>query len=423
MHTRLTGAALCFIIAGIASAQQPDSTKRRSAADSAKAVQDSIALMRELEGAQQPTTPTPPAPATGAQGPINPRLLPDVSAVGDLVGDLSPDGSTQEDQSRLGVREVEVALQAAVDPYFRGDIFLGFNDVEGVSVEQAYVTATALPYALEGRLGRFLMPIGKQNTTHRHDLHTVEYPYVIQRFLGEEGLKGTGGYASKVLAPFGFYQEILLTVVDRFSERPEELFTREPVNRTLGGMAYSARLRNYWDLSEAANIELSGSAITGRREQPLALPPDPLVENALAVRQSVVGADLTYRWRPLRQGLYRSFILQAEFMRQINGREGTVGYAGPSRDFNGAYVFARYQLGRRLFLGSRFDWVQDPELTGSSADASTLTAGSGYLEWFPSEFSKLVAAFERRVPEGLEGVNRILLQATFAIGPHKPHPF
>ena len=82
------------------------------------------------------------------------------------------------------------------------------------------------------------------------------------------------------------------------------------------------------------------------------------------------------------------------------------------------YVFARYQIGQRLFLGGRYDYVQDP-----TADGRTMTAGSGYLEWFPSEFSKLVAAYERFMPPGADAVNRILLQASFALGPHKPHPF
>src|SRR5207302_4347653 len=87
------------------------------------------------------------------QGSTNPRLLPDLSAVGDLVGDLSSRGSTQEDRTRFSAREIEFAIQAAVDPFFRGDIFLGLSDLEKVSIEQAYLTATALPgFAL--RLGR-----------------------------------------------------------------------------------------------------------------------------------------------------------------------------------------------------------------------------------------------------------------------------
>jgi hypothetical protein len=416
------GLVLCAVLAAPLSAQQPDSTRRPplSPADSAKAVRDSIALMRELEKAQQPTTTASPT-AGGAQGPTNPRMIPDISAVGDLVGDFSPKGSTQEDGSRFGAREVELAVQAAVDPYFRGDVFLGISDLEGLAIEQAYLTATALPYQLEARLGRFLMPFGKQNTTHRHDLHTVEYPYVLQRFLGEEGLKGTGIYVSKVVAPFGFYQELLLTAIDRLGEAPEGLITDEPVNQQLGGMGFSARLRNYWDLSQSTNIEFSASAATGKREQPVAVVAGE--PNAILARQSLAGVDFTFRWRPLQQGLYKSFILQAEVLRQLNERVGVAGYEGPQRDLDGAYLFARWQLTRRLYLGGRYDWVQDPELTLNSPDARTLTAGSGYLEWFPSEFSKLVAAFERRSPQGEPGVNRILLQATFALGPHKPHPF
>lgn len=68
-----------------------------------------------LPAQQADTTRPPPGPA----GPTNPRLLPDLSVVGDLIFDLSPKGSTQESGKRFGVREIEVALQAAVDPYFR----------------------------------------------------------------------------------------------------------------------------------------------------------------------------------------------------------------------------------------------------------------------------------------------------------------
>ena len=423
-----------------------DSTAARSGArqDSiAKAVRDSIALMKELGGAlavpadsaNAAQAPARNQPAGPQGGPSNPRLLPDISAVGDFIADLSPDGSTQEDGARFGVREVEVALQAVVDPYFRGDIFLGISDLEGIAIEQAYLTTTSLPNQLELRLGRFLMPFGKQNTTHRHDLHTVEYPYVIQRFLGPEGLKGTGLQGSRVFSPFGFYQELLLTAVDRVGERDDALTPAEPVNENLGGLGFSARLRNYVDLTEAANVELSFSAITGRREQPLEEAyAATLTEgiNAALARQTTVGADFTYRWRPLQQGLYRSFILQGEVMRQINERDPRIpgasgcvacadpalGYAGATRDYTGAYLFTRYQTTRRSFIAARGDWLQDDQNAGR-----TLRAGSVYLEWFPSEFSKLVAGYEALSPSGGTVTNRLLLQAAFSLGPHKPHPF
>src|SRR5690606_24451441 len=125
-------------------------------------------------------------------------------------------GSTQEDETRFGIRELELGLQAAVDPYFRADAFFGISDLEGIAIEEAYLSTLALPYGLQVRAGRFHLPVGKQNTTHRPELHTIEYPYVIQRFLGPEGGKGTGMWVSKLFAPFGFYQELQLVAMDRF---------------------------------------------------------------------------------------------------------------------------------------------------------------------------------------------------------------
>jgi hypothetical protein len=153
---------------------------------------------------------------------------------------------------------VEVALQAVVDPYFRGDIFLGVSDLEGIAIEQAYLTTTSLPHQLEARLGRFLMPFGKQNTTHRHDLHTIEYPYVIQRSSRPRGSRERACRAAA--------SSLRSASIRRSSSRrrspwraPEDLSPAESVNEEIDGLGYSARLRNYVDVSEAANVELSFS--------------------------------------------------------------------------------------------------------------------------------------------------------------------
>jgi hypothetical protein len=411
-----------------------DSAARAKAKADSIAAADSLALVKELEKMQGARRDTTTGPVTGSQGSTNPRLLPDFSAVGDFVADLSPKGSTQEDSTRIGVREVELAVQAAVDPYFRGDVFLGISDTEGISIEQAFLTTTALPHELELKIGRFLMPLGKLNTTHRHDLHTVEYPYVIQRFFGAEGEKGTGLWLSRVFAPFGFYQEVQLTGVDRIAEKSDSLVTGDAVNRTLSGLGYSARLRNYWDLNESTNLELSGWGLTGLREEPIPVAVANI--NAVNARQTTYGLDLTFRWRPLQQGLYKSFILQSEWMRQFTKSASgfipgslcrnqcppvspPIFVASDRTNYGGGYVFARYQITQRGFLGARYDRLQDPDFAGEVTQA-----GSGYLEFFPSEFSKITAMYERYVPPaGIERINRILLQATFALGPHKPHPF
>lgn len=362
-------------------------------------------------------TPAPAARRAAApQGAANPRLLPDISVVGDLIADLSPDGSTQEDGTRFSIREVELALQAAVDPTFRGDVFIGFSDAEGVHLEQAFLTATSLP--IEVRLGRFLTPFGKQNTTHRHDLHTVDHSLIVQRFLGEEGLKSTGVYLGHSFAPFGFFQELILTAADRLGEAPEDLVVEEPASKDLADLAYGVRLRNYWDLSNASNLEISGSWLKGQRERPLDIPTGEV--NAVNLSQSTYGADITFRWRPPAQGLYKSFILQAEFMAQQNENPDVAVSPAPLflDDLDGFYVFGRYQISRRGYLGARFDTLEDPEFDGERTNAF-----SGMWQFYPSEFSKIVAKFERVSPKSFEAFNRFILQATFALGPHKPHPF
>ena len=53
-------------------------------------------------------------------------------------------------------------------------------------------------------------------------------------------------------------------------------------------------------------------------------------------------------------------------------------------------AWSRSDPRRSQSVGARFDALQDPETEGGST-----RAGSGYFEFFPSEFSKLVLAYER----------------------------
>jgi hypothetical protein len=153
---------------------------------------------------------------------------------------------------------------------------------------------------------------------------------------------------------------------------------------------------------------------------------------AVGARQTLVGADLTFRWRPLQQGLYKSFIFQAEWIRQMNEKDpelptstSPVEFFGPITDINGGYAFARTQITRRGFLGARYDFIESYD----TAVEPDFHAASAYFEYFPSDFSKLIAGYERVLKGGARGgfdtdkVDRIILQASFAIGPHKPHPF
>ena len=388
---------------------------------------------------------TAPAPASAQPPAAAQSVNPDISAIGDFFIDLSPTYPRfSDDGNRFSLREVEIGIQAAVDPFFRADFFLGVHG-DGVEVEEAYVTALALPAGLQARLGRFRIPFGKVNLTHVPELPTVEYPWVIREYFGPEGFASAGAALSKIFAPLGFYQEVQILTTTGLDVRGEHDGTNDDVREGLQvesrkrrgreQLTVTAHLRNYHDLSAAANVEVGFSAAFGSVER-LGLPgctagvPCPHDAILEFQGQRFYGSNVTFRWRPPPRALYRSFQASAEMV--VND--------GPESTVWGGFGFAQWQIGRRLYVGGRVDIVQEPGKTfielnpantghdshlGLDRGGERLSAGSGYLTFMPSEFSRFRIAAERisgeAAPNG--GQWRAVLQSTFSIGPHRPHPF
>jgi hypothetical protein len=350
-------------------------------------------------------------PAVQPTGQSRSALNPDISAIGDFLADFSPDEATLEGGDRFQMREVEVGLQGAVDPYFRFDVFLGFHPEE-IEVEEAFATTLSLPANLQAKLGKFHLPFGKVNLTHRPELHTIDYPLYLQEYFGEEGLSSTGAWLSVIGAPLGFYQELSVVATNgtafRAHEESEGLASaaqeEEEGGKDLGedlvDRLFVGHFKNSIDLTEAGNLELGASLATAEEEEG---------------RTSLYGIDATYRWKPPQLAKYRSAILQAE----VGWRDAK---EGDTR--LGAFAFGQWQLTRRAYVGARWDYVELPEAEGEVeiVDAS-ISAGQVILRYFPTEFSQLRAVYERQVPEEGDALDRVLFQATFALGPHRPHPF
>ena len=168
---------------------------------------------------------------------------------------------------------------------------------------------------------------------------------------------------------------------------------------------------------------------------------------AIALQPS---ADLTLRWKPLRRAIYHSFVAHSEFIwaRTAVSPQGIQFVGGPvatapvgkAKPF-GFYVSGDYQLGRRWFLGGRFDRSQrgqclptNPATTSpcpisvypNALDYTHLlqdTGGSILLSYWSSEFSGIRAQLRRtRYGEGLTS-NEIMFQFMFSMGAHGAHPF
>ena len=394
----------------VADTTAPADTMAAVAADTTEGLAEIEArLMGELGAADSAAPAAEPARGGGAA-----TLNPDISLIADFLVDLSPDEATLEDGERYQVREVELGVQGAVDPYFRYDAFLGLHG-DGIEIEEAYATTLALPASLQARLGKFLVPFGKVNLTHRAELQMFDYPLVHRAFFGEEGFSSTGLWGSWIGAPLGFYQELSIVGAEGMeahehgeeehageahaaSPAQEEEARGESLGDDLGDRLWLAHLKNSLDLTPASNLELGASWATAIVEE----------EEARA-RTNVYGIDVTWRWKPPQFAKYRSAILQAEAIWRDE--------AGPAEMRSGGFAYAQWQLSRRWHVGARGDWVEPLEEEG------TLRGGQLIVKWFPTEFSQLRLAYERQDPDEGDALDRLIFQTTFALGPHRPHAF
>ncbi len=92
--------------------------------------------------------------------------------------------------------------------------------------------------------------------------------------------------------------------------------------------------------------------------------------------------------------------------------------AGVGETRYGGYVSTEYQLSRRLFAGARVDYVEPLD----TADPATW-AIVPRLRWWQSEWVYLQAEWQRTSVPLAGGMrdtaDRFVLQAVWAIGPHK----
>ncbi len=211
-------------------------------------------------------------------------LMPDLSAIGSFGAALDgydverrsprPEAFGPKDQPRFFFQELEVGLQAVVDPYVRADAFLSFTP-EGVDVEEAYATTLTRPAGLQVRAGKFFSPFGRQNQQHPHVLDFVDFPLARTRLLAQDSLSGPGVDVAW-LAPLPWYAELHVTGQET-----------SPFGEKEGGLTGLARLLQYFPLGDATTL---GVGVSGARRG----------EGTPGAFRDVAGADAYLRIRPLR---------------------------------------------------------------------------------------------------------------------------
>ena len=340
-------------------------------------------------------------------------LNPEVSVNGDVFTFSRSEAAREHN---FLAREIEISFISNLDPYSRAKVFvahhspggeiLPFGDAEAgaeagqggeVEIEEGYVEWVNLAGGVGVAAGKFRQRFGKLNRWHAHALPAQQLPLPHLAFFGEEGL-GQTGVSLHWLTPlrgFGTYE-----VWGELTRSGNETLFGES-----GGLSALAHLNAFWDVSPSTYFEIGLSGLTGGY-RPAEIDGAP-VEGAPSGSR-VVGADFTLDWRPPAEGRFRQATLHGGVMlnRRVSGE-------GPDLDAFGGWVIGEYKFTTRWILGGRYEYTENPD---DPEEHAWLAAPS--LTWWQSEFVRLRAAFE--VFRGHDDrFGQFVLQATFAMGPHR----
>src|SRR5438067_3426376 len=346
------------------------------------------------------------------------------------VGDHDPQ------QRGFNARNVELAFDGAVDPYFEGFANIVFkldNDNQTqVEVEEAFMQTTNLPYNLQLKAGQFFAAFGRLNPVHPHAWDFVDTPLVNGLFLGPDGLRGVGAQTSWTL-PLPWYSQLIFASQNGrgstgFSFRnPGDdgmFFDRITTDREARGLqdfVWIPRWENSVDLSPTQVVLAGVSGAFGSNE------------TGANSRTQIYGADLLYKWKSSHaEGGFPFVKWQTEFMyRRFEAGRGVNESFPVAETFHdwGLYSQVLWGFKKGLVGGIRGDYVhmQDSMFT-DDLDRQPRWRLSANLTWYPTEFSKIRLQYNQDFLEenfflSAREVESIFLQWEFILGSHGAHKF
>ncbi len=346
------------------------------------------------------------------------------------VGDHDPQ------QRGFNARNIELAFDGAVDPYFEGFANIVFkldndNQTE-VEVEEAFLQTTSLPFNLQLKAGQFFAAFGRINPTHPHTWDFADAPIVHGRLLGPDGLRGVGAQISWIV-PVPWYSQLILGVQNGrggtgYSFRnPGDggmFFDRRTTDRELRGLqdfVWIPRWENSVDLSPTQVVLAGVSGAFGSNE------------TGADSRTQIYGADFLYKWKSANaEGGFPFVKWQTEFMyRRFEAGRGV------NESFPVAETFHDWGLYSQVLWGFKKGWVagirgdyldmEDSRFT-DDFERQSRSRISANLTWYPTEFSKIRLQYNHDfLYENFfladRDVDSVFLQFEFILGAHGAHKF
>ena len=331
------------------------------------------------------------------------------------------------------IPNVELTLDGAVDPYFRGFANLVYKlDPEGetgVELEEAFFLTTALPANLQIKAGQFFAEFGRQNTQHPHSWAFVDQPLVLNRMFGPDGFRGQGMRVSW-LAPLPWYTEALVGVLNSggetmFSFRTEEsseIHGGVPAERDVrraADMVVVPRIASSVDLTSTQTLLFGASAALGPNN------------SGDAANSRVYGADLFWKWKSETAAAGFPFVsLQAEALYRrydaadrVSVEDNNVTLPREELIDRGSYAQLLWGFKPRAVMGVRGEFANGSTGTFASEIRAERTRVSPSFTWYPTEFSKLRFQYNYDDRKGIGRDHSVWIQFEFIMGAHAAHRF
>lgn len=326
--------------------------------------------------------------ALGKPGPQNPNTFnPQIAVVANFSALVS--SNNPADDKKADLKEIELALAADVDPFLKAEAYIAFAREDGESVtevEEAFGRYSNLGKGLSAKFGKIAAAVGRIQRNHKDQLNFMDYPLMVQDFLGDEGLRA-GGASLSYLFPGERFNELTVEAVD-----PDDgpLFA----GAHSGAPVMVGHYRTFFDFGDDASAQLGATYANG--------------PSGGGKRSNLAGLDFVYKWSPGNKG--KSLVVESEALWGKSGQPG-------SRNAFGAFVAANYQLKPNLFGYVRYDTSQAPD---SSNNRNGWAAG---FTLKPTEFHHWRVEVQQ-IKSNFESTRNVVnVQFQMVFGAHPAHKY
>lgn len=342
---------------------------------------------------------------------------PDISLIGQVRSNWTSDPNAADQYNpTLGIDEVELVAQSAINPYADGAFVLAIGE-EGLEVEEGYINLNRLfPLGFALKAGKFRAPLGKLNTVHPHAYPFMDSPHLLNPksglMPGEESYNDVALEISELLPGIGSWAPQYSFAIQQGSifRTGQDLLDTEAnydpkVSET--HLAFLAHVSNGFEIGENWIGDVGLSWARGNN-------------NISANTQtSLYGTDLKLKLliapetRLILQG---EGLWRQEEVATWNPTEGT--YTHATEDRIGFVTIANFVF-RRWNFGTLYEQLS--EINSTSVVDKSVKAFSGFS--LLEETTLFRVAIENRWMEQGDPVTTVSMQILYSMGPHKPHQF